>query len=249
MINQRKKIVAGNWKMNGNISSLKEIDFLKGLIKPGSCLVVLCPPTTLLIEAVKIVRNTNIQIGAQNCNQNLTGAHTGEISAQMLKDLGVNIVILGHSERRSNHFETNTSVSNKAKIAHQFGLTTIICVGETEQEKVSGLTAKIIKKQINGSLPNTANEDNTVIAYEPIWAIGTGKTPTINEISEVHSIVRTEIEYLTSPSKASKLRILYGGSVNTQNSSEILCIPGVDGALVGGASLLASDFSQIINSA
>ena len=249
MNNQRKKMVAGNWKMNGNLASLKEIDFLKSTIKGDSCQVVLCPPTTLLTEAVKIARNTSIQIGAQNCNQNLTGAHTGEVSAKMLKEIGVNIVILGHSERRSNHFETNTLVSNKAKTAHQCGLTTIICVGETEYEKVSGQTTKIIREQINGSLPISATEDNTVIAYEPIWAIGTGKTPTIDEISDVHSILRTEMENRVSPSMASKLRILYGGSVNTQNCSEILCVEGVDGALVGGASLLASDFSKIINSA
>ena len=167
----------------------------------------------------------------------------------MLKDLGVDFVILGHSERRAAHFETDKLVNNKAETAHQYNLTTIICVGETKHERTSGLTAKIITKQINESLPITASENNTVIAYEPIWAIGTGKTPSIDEISEVHSILRTQIKNLKSHSAASKMRILYGGSVNTKNCSEIFRIEGVDGALVGGASLLASDFSQIVNSA
>ena len=249
MSNQRKKIVAGNWKMNGNLNSLKEIELLKSSIDNVSCEVVLCPPTTLLSEMVKILKNSSIYIGAQNCNHNTTGAHTGEVSAQMLKDLAVDFVILGHSERRVAHFETNALVSNKAKTAHQSNLTTIICVGETEHERTSGQTAKVIKEQITGSLPISANENNTIIAYEPIWAIGTGRVPLNHEISEVHSILRTQIENLKSRSTASRIRIVYGGSVNTKNCSEILRLEGVDGALVGGASLLASDFSQIIKAA
>ena len=249
MNSQRKKLIAGNWKMNGNLDSLKEIDFLKCAIDKVTCEVIVCPPTTLLTEAVKKVRNTRVRIGAQNCNHNVTGAHTGEVSAQMLKDLCVDFVILGHSERRIAHFETNSLVNNKAKTAHQYNLTTIICVGETKHERTSGQTANIIKQQINESLPITATENNTVVAYEPVWAIGTGETPTIDEIFEVHSILRTQIESLKSHSTASKLRIIYGGSVNAKNCSEILCIEGVDGALVGGASLLASDFSHIIKSA
>ena len=245
---KRKKIVVGNWKMNGTYSSLDQIKRLPNLIAKSSCEVVICPPSTLLKDAITILKETKIEIGSQNCHYKNSGAFTGEISPQMLVDLGVKSVILGHSERRENNFETSGLIQKKAKTAHQAGLTTIICLGETYTHKNNGETDEVVTEQLCLSLPNTANSENTIIAYEPIWAIGTGKIPTTNEIQEVHEVLRRHISDITTAALALKIRIIYGGSVNTENCSKILKIENVDGALVGGASLLADSFSTIINS-
>ena len=245
---QRKKIVAGNWKMNGTVSSLEQIRQLCNLIKNEACEVIVCPPTTLLLEAINIVKNCGITIGSQNCHEKNSGAYTGEVSPDMLVDLGVKVVILGHSERRENNFETNELVKNKAKASHKSQLTTIICIGETEAQKNNGQTVNVIKKQLSTSLPSTANEENTIIAYEPLWAIGSGRVPKSKDIKLVHNTLRNYLAEITTSKIATRMRILYGGSVNSDNCSEILKIEDVDGALVGGASLSAGSFSSIINS-
>ena len=245
---QRKKIVAGNWKMNGALSSLEQIRQLSSLIKNDTFEVIVCPPTTLLSKAIDIVKNNAIIIGSQNCHEKNSGAYTGEVSPDMLIDLGVKVVILGHSERRENNFETNELVQKKAKASHKSHLTTIICIGETEVQKNNGLTVNVIQEQLDHSLPRTTNEKNTIIAYEPIWAIGSGKTPNSDDIKQVHKILRRHVEKITTSKIAARIRILYGGSVNSDNCSEILSIEDVDGALVGGASLSAISFSSIINS-
>ena len=245
---RRKKIVAGNWKMNCSVSSLEQIRQLCDLIENDTCDVIVCPPTTLLSQAIDIAKDSTITIGSQNCHEKESGAYTGEISPAMLTDLGVKVVILGHSERRENNFETSELVRNKAKAAHKSQLTTLICIGETEEQKNNGHTVDVIKEQLNHSLPMTTNEENTIIAYEPIWAIGSGKTPSADDIKQVHKILRTHINKIITSEIATKMRILYGGSVNSDNCYEILNIEDVDGALVGGASLSAISFSSIINS-
>ena len=244
---EREKTIVGNWKMNGIISSLDQIKKLSQLISNKTCEVIICPPATLLSEAINITIDTKIKIGSQNCHEKNSGAFTGEISAQMLYDIGVKLVILGHSERRQNNLENNALVKKKAESAHQSNLKAIICIGETDTQKKNGQTVEVIKEQLSLSLPFTANSENTIIAYEPIWAIGSGKTPSTNEIKEVHKILRNHISEITTDSNQSKIKILYGGSVNSENCSEILRIENVDGALVGGASLTAESFSQIIN--
>ena len=248
MSNARNKFIAGNWKMNGTLSSLSEIEVIKSLFGETTYDIVILPPATLLAEASKIVAGSKIKIGAQNCHQNISGAHTGEISVLMLKDIGINTVLLGHSERRTESMENNQLINLKAETSHNCKLTTIICVGETELERKNGDTEKTIEYQLLNSLPKTFTEDNTIIAYEPVWAIGTGKTATAEEIHTAHAILRNKIKKLKGTAVASKIRILYGGSVNKENSSEIFQIEGVDGALVGGASLLSADFSSIIKS-
>lgn len=247
MNNKRKKMIAGNWKMNGVLASLDEIKAIRDSNKNVYCDVVICPPTTLLMEAKRIVRDSFINIGAQNCHHNNSGAHTGEVSSSMLADIGINTVILGHSERRTNNFETTALINKKIQASHSSNLTTIVCVGESELDRTNGQTKQIIQDQVMDSLPLSANEINTVIAYEPIWAIGTGKVPSAIEIMEIHKFIRSLIKKITNQSTAKKMRILYGGSVSTKNCSELLNLTDVDGALVGGASLLASDFNRIIS--
>ena len=248
MIDQRKKIVAGNWKMNGTISSLEQISILNTLIKNDTCEVIVCPPTTLITEAIKTAKGGPIKIGSQNCHEKGSGAYTGEVSPTMLFDLGVEFVILGHSERRLNNYETSEVVQKRAKAAHQTNLITIICIGESEAQKDSGQTMNVVREQLTQSLPSTANHLNTVIAYEPIWAIGSGKTAKIDDIKQVHNTLRNHVAVMQTSSMASKIRIIYGGSVNSENCFEILHTEDVDGALVGGASLIAKNFSTIINS-
>ncbi len=246
MIGQRKKLIAGNWKMNGNLESLEEIELIKRLCASTDQDVIICPPSTLLVEAKKILGNTQLKVGAQNCQTSSAGPHTGEISAQMLSDLGVEFVILGHSERREKSFETDEVVRNKASEANAKGLTTIICVGETGMEKKLGKTETVIESQIKNSLPNTFSHENTIIAYEPLWAIGSGITPTPNEIAHIHLLIRSVVKEMSTKRIAEKIKLLYGGSVNPTNAKELLSITNVDGALVGGASLLAEDFSRIV---
>jgi triosephosphate isomerase len=236
-----RSLIAGNWKMNGLASSLAEIEKLNGALTdaPPSCDVLICPPATLISRAVAVAGV--VPIGGQDCRAEETGAFTGDISAEMLKDAGATAVIVGHSERRQYRGETDAMVAAKAKAAWRAGLLAIICVGETEAERDAGHANRICKTQLNASVPDGATIANTVIAYEPIWAIGTGKTPTPAEIAQMHAHI--------SACLGSPLRILYGGSAKPANAAEILSLPEVGGALVGGASLKAADFIQIIRAA
>lgn len=237
-----KPLIAGNWKMNGLASSAAEIRELVAKIVEFGCAdrdILICPPATLLAGFVKEFAEPPLVFGGQDCHQNETGAHTGEVSAQMLSDLGACFVIVGHSERRADHGETDALVKAKSVAALGAGLTPVICVGETEQDRKSRRHEQIVGDQLNGSLPST--HEKIVVAYEPVWAIGTGLTPTLEDISAMHGFIRDKVGPAT--------RILYGGSVKPGNAKEILSLDHVDGALVGGASLKADDFFQIIAAA
>ena len=246
---KRKTLIAGNWKMNGLLedgTALAKAVALEAK-KRGSqgCEFLVCPPFTLLTSVKKALRGSKVGLGAQDCHVAASGAHTGDISPQMLKDLGCSYVIVGHSERRADHHETSALVCQKAESAHRAGLKAIICVGETESERDSGKTLAVCQKQIKESVPQDATAENTVIAYEPVWAIGTGKTPTVADVAEVHGAIRAEIAQKLGKAVAAKMRILYGGSVKPSNASQLLSLEDVDGGLVGGASLKAADFMGI----
>jgi triosephosphate isomerase len=205
---------------------------------------MLCPPATLLTSFAATARGSNIAIGAQDCHAEASGAFTGDLSAEMLKDAGASAVIVGHSERRALHGETDQAVQAKAKAAIRAGLTVIVCVGETREERQAGATIARIQRQLEGSLPPSIEASKLVIAYEPVWAIGTGLTPTGKDVAEVHEMIR---KYLVSLDKSAgpAIRILYGGSVKPSNAKELMAVPNVNGALVGGASLKAADFLGI----
>lgn len=246
---KRKTLIAGNWKMNGLLedgTALAKAVALEAK-KRGSqgCEFLVCPPFTLLTSVKKALRGSEVELGAQDCHVVASGAHTGDISPQMLKDLGCSYVIVGHSERRADHHETSALVCQKAESAHRAGLKAIICVGETESERDSGKTLAVCQKQIKESVPQDATAENTVIAYEPVWAIGTGKTPTVADVAEVHGAIRAEISKKLGKAVAAKMRILYGGSVKPSNAYQLLSLEDVDGGLVGGASLKAADFMGI----
>lgn len=230
-----RKIAAGNWKMNATASDLDQISALAVTHANTTIDILICPPATLIAQAAAL--NGPIRIGGQDCHSATSGAHTGDIAAPMLAACGASAVIVGHSERRSDHGETDAMVQAKAMAAHAAGLTAIICIGETLAEREAGTTLQIIDRQLAGSIPGGASEANTVIAYEPVWAIGTGRVPTLDQIGEVHAHIRAQ--YPT-------LAILYGGSVKGSNAADIFAVPHVNGALVGGASLRAADFSPII---
>ncbi|MEP5730106.1 MAG: triose-phosphate isomerase [Sulfitobacter sp.] len=240
----RRKIAAGNWKMNGTLAALSELTTIESALPTSPPHVVICPPSPLLLHAVETT--DHIAIGAQDCHAQASGAFTGDISAQMVADSGATYVILGHSERRDAHRETNDDVRSKAKAALGANLTPIICIGETLEDRDANNTLDIIRGQLSGSLPNTVNATNTVIAYEPIWAIGTGKVPTLAQIIEVHDFIRSELTTRFGRDIADAVPLLYGGSVKPDNAATIFEAENVDGALVGGASLKASDFSPII---
>lgn len=233
------KLAAGNWKMNGLSADIAEIKALAAAFPTSGIGVLICPPATLLAAMSQITQNSAVMLGGQDCHAQISGAHTGDISAAMLKDAGARYVILGHSERRTDHGESSVCVAAKARAAQVAGLVSIICLGETEAERDSGNTLDIVLDQLARSLPENATAANTVIAYEPIWAIGTGRTPSLDQISEVHDALRAHV-----PDAA--MSLLYGGSVKPDNAAEIFALPNVDGALVGGASLKAADFSVII---
>ncbi len=245
-------MIAGNWKMNGlsedGVALAKAVAAgVKEMGKPA-CEFLVCPPFTLLYQVKKALRGAKVALGAQDAHFAVKGAHTGDISPLMLKDLGCAYVILGHSERRADHFETNELVAKKAAAAYEAGLKTIICIGETEQQREEGKTIDVCSAQIMGSVPQNADASNTVIAYEPVWAIGTGKTPTAADVEEVHAAVRKVLAKKLGKATANKMRILYGGSVKPSNAKEFLSLPDVDGALIGGASLKAEDFLAITKS-
>ncbi len=241
----RRKVAAGNWKMNGLSASISELETLKTV--KADCDVIICPPATLIATMVKTAGDSGIVIGGQNCHSKLGGAHTGDISAEMLADIGARAVILGHSERRADHNETSSDVHAKVSPAWAAGLQAIICIGETEAERDAGTTLSVIGEQLAASTPNDANAKNTIIAYEPIWAIGTGRTPTLAEIVKVHDYLRAHL--VDRFEDGDHFRILYGGSVKPSNAAEIFALSNVDGGLVGGASLKAADFGEIIKAA
>ncbi|MDO1583702.1 triose-phosphate isomerase [Rhizobium oryzicola] len=243
-----RPLVAGNWKMNGTRASLDQIKAISDGVA-GHALVskvdaLLCPPATLLYVATALCTDSPLLIGAQDCHQNASGAHTGDISAEMIADCYGTYVIVGHSERRSDHAETDHLVRAKAEAAYAADLTAIICIGETADERKAGQTLEILKRQLAGSVPDGATAENTVIAYEPVWAIGTGLTPTADDVEKAHAFMRNELATRFGKEGA-KIRILYGGSVKPGNAVELMSVANVDGALVGGASLKASDFLAI----
>jgi triosephosphate isomerase len=233
------KLAAGNWKMNGVSKQLVEAKTLAGAHQTSPVEILLCPPATLLATMAQMVLGSAVQLGGQDCHAAMQGAHTGDISAGMLFDAGAGFVILGHSERRADHHETSADVAAKVEAAWDMGLVAIVCVGETEAQRDAAETLAVIGAQLSESLPDGGNADNTVIAYEPVWAIGTGRRPSHDQIEEVHAFLREN-----APDAG--IRLLYGGSVNPGNAASIFAINNVDGALVGGASLKAEDFTKIV---
>ena len=240
-----KKLAAGNWKMNGMAASLAEIGALTAAHPSPACEMLLCPPATLLAQMNWAAKGSALALGGQDCHQDASGAHTGDVSAAMLRDAGASYVILGHSERRADHGETDALVLAKAGAAGAAGLVPVICIGETEAQRDAGTTLAVIGGQLDGSVPPTATAATLVLAYEPVWAIGTGRTPTIAQIAEVHAFLRDRLTAHIG-AEAAGVRILYGGSVKPSNAAEIFAVPHVDGALVGGASLKAADFGAIV---
>lgn len=240
-----RKLAAGNWKMNGTNASLSEVAALLKAHANPVCEMLLCPPAPLLSRMADLASGTPLKLGGQDCHAEASGAYTGDVSAAMLADAGATHIILGHSERRAAHGETDAVVNAKAESAFANGMVAIICVGETERQRDAGATLDVIGAQLLGSLPKAATSANTVIAYEPVWAIGTGRTPTLAEIADVHLFLRAR---LTSRMGVDALdvRLLYGGSVKPSNAAEIFALTNVDGALVGGASLKAADFGAIV---
>jgi len=240
-----RKLAAGNWKMNGFQAGLDEIATLCAAHSAPTCEMMLCPPATLLSRMANIARGTALNLGGQDCHAHAAGAHTGDISAAMLKDAGAAYVIVGHSERRTDHKETDATVLAKAQAAQTADLIPIVCLGESEAERDAGFTLDVIGRQLAGSVPEAATAATLVIAYEPIWAIGTGRTPSLAEIAEVHAFLRARLTARFGI-EADGIRLLYGGSVKPSNAVEIFALPNVDGALVGGASLKAADFGEIV---
>jgi triosephosphate isomerase (TIM) len=240
-----RKLAAGNWKMNGSMAALTEVTALIAAHPSPACEVLLCPPATLIAPMRDTAKGSAVRVGGQDCHPKASGAHTGDISAAMLREAGASHVILGHSERRTDHGETDALVKAKAEAALAAGLVAVVCIGETEAERDAGQTLAVIGRQLDGSLPSAATAANLVIAYEPVWAIGTGRTPTLAEIAEVHAFLRDRLTGLVG-AEAASTRLLYGGSVKPSNAAEIFAVPHVDGALVGGASLKAADFGAIV---
>lgn len=244
----RKILAAGNWKMNGTQESMVEMTALIDAIGSPSCDVLICPPATLLAPLAFVAKDSPVTIGGQDCHTAASGAHTGDVSAEMIADAGGAYVIVGHSERRADHGETNDDVQAKAAAAHRAGLVAIVCIGETLDEREAGRALEITAAQLAGSVPDGADCKNTVLAYEPVWAIGTGKTASTDDIAEVHDALRAALVGRFGED-GNEMRILYGGSVKPANAGEIFGLENVDGGLVGGASLKAADFSQIVAAA
>ena len=246
----QKPLVAGNWKMNGLGGALEELRALKERVARGPAPmaeIMVCPPATLLAQARQQLSGSTILLGAQDCHPLPRGPHTGDISAEMLADAGARAVILGHSERRNDHNESNALVNAKAKAAFRAGLTAIICVGETAAERQDGTTLAIVGDQLEASLPREARAASCVIAYEPVWAIGSGVTPTMADIAAAHHFIRETLVRLLGTAEGKDLRILYGGSVKPENARALRSIPDVNGALVGGASLKVGEFYPIVS--
>ena len=248
MNDSRRPLIAGNWKMNGLNADVDGLagDLVKKLAKFHTTTfdMLVCPPFTLLAQVIAVAGDTGLMVGAQDCHVAEKGAHTGDISAAMLADLGCSHVILGHSERRADHGETNASVQGKTKAAWAAGLTAVVCVGETEDERNAGRTLEVVGWQVAQSLPDGASAQNTVIAYEPVWAIGTGRTATPDEAQEVHAFIRGELMAKLGDESAA-MKILYGGSMKPGNAASLIALEDIDGGLIGGASLVADDFWAI----
>jgi triosephosphate isomerase (TIM) len=241
-----RPLIAGNWKMNGLKSSMAEFEAMlagaPALAAKADLLV--CPPATLIADFADKARGSKLVVGAQDCHPKASGAHTGDLSAEMLADAGARAIIVGHSERRADHGESDALVRQKAEAAWRAGVTAIVCIGETRGQRDAGQTLHICGGQLAGSLPDKATAANLVVAYEPVWAIGTGLTPTAKDVEEVHRFIR---DVLTDRfgGEGGKIRILYGGSVKPSNAAELMGVANVNGALVGGASLKAVDFLAI----
>ncbi len=244
----RRKLVAGNWKMNGLLAALPEVEAIAAAAaaNPGVD-VALCIPATLIAPAVGVAGA--LPIGGQDCHASDSGAHTGNIAAPMLAEAGAKLVIVGHSERRADQGESDVDVKGKAEAAHRHGLDVILCVGETLEERDAGRAEAVVTAQVAGSLPTDADGGWLSIAYEPVWAIGTGRTPTEADVAAMHGAIRAKLSELLGPEAAARLRILYGGSVNGANAASLLACADVDGALVGGASLTADKFVPIVEAA
>jgi len=242
------KLIVGNWKMNGLAASLVEATALREAldVEPAQTRVGLCPPATLIARMALQLKGGAVEIGGQDCHAKASGAFTGSVSAEMLADAGAGLVIVGHSERRAGFGETDADVAAKAEAALRAGLEPIVCVGETLEQRDAGDAVAVVTAQVAGSLPDSLRGRTFAVAYEPVWAIGTGRTPTLEQIAEIHAAIRAA---LVARLDAATVPILYGGSVNPGNATEILAVPDVGGALVGGASLKATDFLAIVRAA
>lgn len=244
-----KPLIAGNWKMNGGRAELAEAIKVSEVLAVGDAAalpeVLICPSFTLVMVMAEVLKSSPLTVGAQDCHVAQSGAHTGDISSEQLADAGARAVIVGHSERRADHGELCATVRAKAQAAWRAGLLAIVCVGESEGQRRVGLTLDVIGRQLENSVPDGATASNTVIAYEPVWAIGTGLTPTLDQVSEVHAAIRQALVSRFGLEGAG-MRVLYGGSVKPSNAKELLSLADVNGALVGGASLKAHDFLGII---
>jgi len=242
----RRPLIAGNWKMNGLRQSTAELRKIiaSSAATVGRADLMVCPPAMLLSAFAEIVRGSGVSIGGQDCHAEAAGAFTGDISAEMLADAGATAVIVGHSERRTIHNETNATVRTKTLAAWRAGLMAIVCIGETRAEREAGRTLDVLGRQIEGSVPDGATGANLVVAYEPVWAIGSGLTPTAADVAEAHAFIRQRLA-TRQGNVAEAVRILYGGSVKPSNARELMAVVNVDGALVGGASLKAEDFLGI----
>ncbi|MCK0167041.1 triose-phosphate isomerase [Jannaschia sp. S6380] len=232
-----KKIAAGNWKMNGLVSDLTEVLEIDGAIDGLDCTTIICLPATLIYAADGDPRK-RVEIGGQHCHPSPSGAHTGDVSAEMLAEAGAAYVITGHSERRADHRETDADIRAQTEAAWRAGLTAILCIGETLEQREAGRTLDVLGAQLNGSLPEGATPENAIVAYEPVWAIGTGKVASPDQVAEVHDALRAQV--------GPEMSLLYGGSVRANNAAELFALANVDGALVGGASLKAADFVPIV---
>lgn len=250
--NLRKAVIAGNWKMNNTRVETKSlIEALIPAVKDADCGVVVCVPFTNLETAINLTKGTNIKVGAQNCHFEAKGAFTGEISASMLTEMGVEYVVIGHSERRQYFGETDVTVNKRLKAAVAAGLTVILCVGEMLEDRENGVTDELVAMQTKIALGGVSREDlsKIIIAYEPVWAIGTGKTATADQANEVCAVIRATVEKLYDKEAADAMTVQYGGSMNAGNAAELLSKPDVDGGLIGGASLKAPDFAAIVEAA
>ena len=245
----RRPLIAGNWKMNGlSADGIALADDLAARLKAAGAApfdMLVCPPFTLIAAVGVAIAGTGLLLGAQDCHAAASGAHTGDISAPMLADAGCGFILVGHSERRADHGESDGTVHGKAIAVHGAGLGAVICVGETEAERDAGQAEAVVRRQLAGSVPDGATAANTVIAYEPVWAIGTGRTPTAGDVQAIHAVIRAEAASIMGADAAAAVRLLYGGSVKPENAAELLSLPDVDGGLIGGASLKADDFWAI----
>ncbi|TFF25077.1 triose-phosphate isomerase [Jiella endophytica] len=241
-----KPLIAGNWKMNGRLRELTELEAIAaGAAEAGAGKdLLICPPATILSASVGLLAGKTA-IGGQDCHAEKCGAHTGDIAAEMIADLGATYVIVGHSERRGEHQETDAKVRAKVEAAWRAGLVAIVCIGESEEDHEAGGKLDVLGRQLSGSLPDGVSAANTVVAYEPIWAIGSGRTPTTADVAEVHGFLREALSERFGAEVAGGIRLLYGGSVKPDNAAELLAVENVDGALIGGASLKAEDFIAI----